>query len=153
MGFDKVAANNFYKDNGDKVKQNWFLYEFSNVLFSKIEESRKLTAYRKKHSQESISEFCVYFAKRLRQSISNAEKKLTSGVAINGRYIYEFYPDNTHEQTQRMLEAASEAWNEHIHVCSVCPNQCLRNGFEITDMFDNLEKTGWPTVWRKQFNK
>ena len=146
MSIDKVAANNFYKDNGDKIKQNWFLYEFSNLLFSKIEQNTKLAAYRKKHDQENISAFCVYFSKRLRQSISNAEKKQTSGVAINGRYVYEFYPNNTQAQTQRLLEAASEAWDEHIHVCSVCPNQCLRDGFEITDMFDNLENTGWPTV-------
>ena len=146
MGNDKVAADNFYKDNGDKIKQNWFLYEFSNVLFSKIERRSNLAAYRKKHSQEDISAFCVYFSKRLRQSISNAEKKQTSGVAINGRYVYEFYPNNTYAQTQKLLEAVCEAWDEHLLVCSNCPNQCLTDGFEITNMFDNLEKTGWPTV-------
>jgi len=146
MSNDKVAADNFYKDNGDKIKQNWFLYEFSNVLFSKIEKSHKLVAYRKKHSQESISEFCVYLSKRLRQSISNAEKKLASGVTINGRYVYEFYPGNTYDQTQKLLDVALEAWEEHILVCSSCPNQCLADGFELTAMFDNLEKTGWPTV-------
>ena len=35
MSFDKVAAEHFYKDNGDKIKQNWFLYEYSNILFEK----------------------------------------------------------------------------------------------------------------------
>ena len=146
MSNDKVAAGNFYKDKGDKIKQNWFLYEFSNILFSKIEGSGKLAAYRKKHSQGDISAFCVYLSKRLRQSIYNAEKKLTPGVTINGRYVYEFYPGNTYAQTQKMLEVALEAWDEHLLVCSVCPNKCLTDGFEITDMFDNLEKTGWPTV-------
>jgi hypothetical protein len=146
MNNDKVAADNFYKDNGDKIKQNWFLYEFSNILFSKIEGSHKLASYRKKHSQEEISEFCVYLSKRLRQSISNAEKKLTPGVTINGRYVYEFYPGNTYAQTQRLLDVALEAWDEHVTVCSSCPNQCLTDGFEITDKFDNLAKTGWPTI-------
>ena len=141
MGNDKVAADNFYKDNGDKTKQNWFLYEFSNILYSKIEQSTKLADYRKKHSQKDISEFCVYFSKRLRQGISNAEKKQTTGVEINGRYVYEFYPGNTYAQTQKLLEAACEAWDEHLLVCSSCPNQCLADGFEITNMFDNLEKT------------
>jgi hypothetical protein len=36
-----VSADNFYKDDGDKILQNWFLYEYSNILFSKIEESPK----------------------------------------------------------------------------------------------------------------
>jgi len=146
MSRDKVTADNFYKDNGDKIKQNWFLYEFSNVLFSKIEKRENLTAYRKKHSEENISAFCVYFSKRLRQSINNAEKKKVSGVTLNGSYIYEFYPNNTYAQTQKLLDAAGEAWEEHLLVCSCCPNQCLIDGFEPTNMFDNLEKTGWPTV-------
>jgi len=145
MGIDKVAAVHFYKDNGDKIKQNWFLYEFSNIMFSKIEESPALALYRKKHSEDDIVAFCVYFSKRLRQSISNANKA-THGVAIDGRYVYEFYPGNTRTQTQKLLNAAVAAWDDHIFVCSNCPNQCLIDGFEITPMFDNLEKTGWPTV-------
>ena len=146
MDFDKVHAKNFYKDNGDKIKQNWFLYEYSNILFSKIKESPKLSDYMKKHKEENVSAFCVYFSKRLRQSIFNVHKGKASGVVIDARYVYEFYPDNSREQTQRLLEAASRAWDEHILVCSKCPNQCIEEGFELTDMFDNLEKTGWPTV-------
>lgn len=145
MHVDKVAAGNFYQDNGDKIKQNWFLYEYANVMFSKIEESPGLAAYRKKHSQDSIAVFCVYFSKRLRQSISKVHKKQTSGVVIDARYVYEFYPGNSRAQTQRLLEAASKAWGEHLLACSNCPNQCLTDGFERTDMFDHLVKTGWPT--------
>ena len=34
MGFltDKVSATNFYKDDGDKIRLNWFLYEYANML-------------------------------------------------------------------------------------------------------------------------
>jgi hypothetical protein len=146
MGIDKIAADNFYKDSGDKIKENWFLYEYSNILFSKIAESHELASYRKKHGEDKIAAFCIYFSKRLRQSIYNAHKKTTSGVVIDARYVYEFYPGNSRTQTQRLLDAALAAWDEHIIVCSNCPNQCLTDGFEITPMFDNLEKTGWPTV-------
>jgi hypothetical protein len=146
MSVDKVAADNFYKDRGDKIKQNWFLYEYSNILYSKIEESPQLSSYRKKHKAESIEAFCVYYSKRLKQSIFNASTGKAKGVMIDARYVYEFYPGNTYAQTQRLLEAASDAWSEHIFACENCPNQCIQDGFEITDMFDNLEKTGWPTV-------
>ncbi|MDR1322420.1 MAG: hypothetical protein LBK56_13545 [Gracilibacteraceae bacterium] len=146
MSIDKVTASHFYQDNGDKIKQNWFLYEYSNVLFSKIEEAPKLAAYRKKRGSDHISAFCVYFSKRLRRSISHAQTKQTSGVMIDARYVYEFYPDNSYTQTQRLLDAAMEAWSEHLLACAHCPNQCLTDGFEITDMFDNLKKTGWPTI-------
>jgi hypothetical protein len=146
MSFDKVKAENFYKDAGDKTKLNWFLYEYSNIFFSKIAESPKLAQYRKKHNEESISAFCVYYSKRLRQSIVDTYSGKTKGVMIYARYIYEFYPNNTYAQTQRLLEAAGDAWSEHLQVCANCPNQCITDGFERTDMFKNLEDTGWPTV-------
>ena len=143
---DRIAADHFYKDKGDQIKQNWFLYEYSNVMASKIEKSPELAIYRKQHSKDNITAFCVYFSKRLRQSIDNAHTKQMSGVAIDARYVYEFYPDNTRAQTQRLLNAAMEAWGEQLLACSNCPNQCLTDGFEMTDMFGNLKKTGWPTV-------
>ena len=146
MVFDNVAASHFYQDNGDKTLQNWFLYEYANILFSKIEKSPELSAYRKKHDKRDIVAFCVYFAKRMKRSIARKNEKKTEGVEIDGMYVYEFYPKNTYTQTQRLLNAAVDAWDEHIAACANCPNQCLRNGFEITAMFDNLEKTGWPTI-------
>jgi hypothetical protein len=141
-----VSADNFYKDDGDKILQNWFLYEYSNILFSKIEESPKLVSYRKRHNKDNITAFCVYFSKRLRRSIARANEKKASGVEIDGRYVYEYYRDNTYAQTQRLLDAAGQAWGEQLLACSGCPNRCLADGFERTDMFDNLERTGWPTI-------
>jgi len=145
MGIDKVAAHHFYKDDGDKILQNWFLYEYANILHSKIMEAPKLASYRKKHGSDNIAAFCVYFAKRLRRSIAHVYEKRASGVMIEAQYIYEFYPGNPHTQTQRLLEGAGAAWTEHVRSCAVCPNQCLAEGFERTDMFDSLEETGWPT--------
>jgi hypothetical protein len=145
MGVDKVAASHFYKDGGDKIKQNWFLYEYANQLFAQIDGSPKLAAYRKKHSEGSIVAFCVFFAKRLRRSIALVYEGQAPGVEIDARYIYEFYPGNPRTQTQRLLDAAGDAWNEKVQVCAACPNQCLPEGFELTDMFDSLEETGWPT--------
>lgn len=146
MGVDKVAASNFYKDKGDQIKLNWFLYEYSNILYTAIEECPKLAVYRKRHSEDDICAFCVYYSKRLKLSITNMLRRLVSTVTINARYVYEFYPGNSYAQTQSLIEAAAKAWDEHMLACSVCPNRCLTDGFERTDMFDNLEKTGWPTL-------
>jgi hypothetical protein len=146
MIIDKVAASHFYKDDGDKNKQNWFLYEYANLLFSKIEGSPKLAYYRKKHSKDNIIAFCVYFSKRSRQSIANFLEGHKPKVVIEARYVYDFYPNESREQIQRLSKVAFDTWVEHTQMCANCPAQCLTDGFEITDMFDNLEKTGWPTI-------
>jgi len=145
MSIDKVKAKNFYQDAGDKILLNWFLYEYSNILYTKIEESSKLANYRKNYCAKEVEAFCIYFSKRLRKSVNDTQTGHTKGVTIDARYVYEFYPENTYQQTQRLLEAALYAWNEHVFICSNCPNQCLIHAYEITDMFDNLEEFGWPT--------
>lgn len=144
MNFDKVAANNFYQDKGDKILLNWFLYEYANVLFTSIVKSPKLARYRNRHGEGGVVEFCVYFSKRLRKSINDVHIGRTTGVTIAGRYVYEFYPQNSYTQTQALLEAALVAWEQHLLICANCPNNCLINGYDITDKFDNLEKPGWP---------
>ncbi len=146
MVTDSVSAKHFYQDDGDKILLNWSMYEYANILFGEIVQSPKLVSYRKQHNKSDIVSFCVYFSKRLRRSIVLVNAKQTTGVVIDARYVYEYYPNNTRAQTQRLLEAASAAWDQHIMSCSKCPNGCLTNGFERTSMFDNLERTGWPTV-------
>jgi len=145
MELDKVKATNYYQDNGDKIKLNWLMYEYANLLYMKISASSKLSNYRKHYSQEQITAFCIYFSKRLKKSLYDAQTGRTKNVEFNGRYVYEFYADNTYAKTQELLEVALAAWSEQLQCCAVCPNKCLMEGYEITDMFDNLEKKGWPT--------
>jgi len=145
MSFDKVSAKNFYKDDGDKIKLNWFLYEYANHFYSKIAASQKLAQYRKLHQEDKIIAFCIYFSKRLKKSIYDKQTNRSEGVVFNAKYVYEFHPKNSFEQTQSLLNTALEAWNEQLQSCAGCPHQCLMDGYEITGMFDSLEKTGWPT--------
>jgi len=142
---DHIKAKSFYQDAGDKIKLNWYCYEYANNLYNAIKKSDKLIQYRRGHTQKQIAEFCLYFTKRMRKSVYDRNAGRSSITAIDARYIYEFYPENTYKMTQTLLEAAVAAWDEQVLSCANCPNRCLSECFELTDMFDNLEKTGWPT--------
>jgi uncharacterized Fe-S radical SAM superfamily protein PflX len=145
MDLDKVKATNFYKDDGDKIKLNWFLYEYANALYLEIAKNPKLTRYRKLNSEKRIEAFCVYFSKRLRKSIHDAQTGQAENVVFNGQYVYEFHPKNSYEQTQTLIDTALAAWKKQLQLCAICSHKCLNEGYEITGMFDSLEKTGWPT--------
>jgi uncharacterized Fe-S radical SAM superfamily protein PflX len=145
MELDKVRAENFYQDKGDKVKLNWFLYEYANLLYLKISTSSKLVRYKKRHSQDQITAFCVYFSKRLKKSIFDMETGRSKSIVFDAKYVYEFYPDNSFAQTQALLDMTLAAWEDQLKCCSFCPSKCLVDGYEITGMFDSLGKTGWPT--------
>jgi excisionase family DNA binding protein len=76
MTIDKVKAKNFYQDAGDKTLLNWCLYEYANVLYTKIEESPKLASYRKKHSAKEIEELAdmLHIGKNKAYELLNTEK-------------------------------------------------------------------------------
>lgn len=145
MPIDKVKADNFFKDDGDKIKINWLLYEYANNLYAEIASNPKLAGYRKRHTEDNVVAFCVYFSKRLRKSIYDNRIGISGGVVLNGKYVYEFYPKNSYTQTQLLLDSAMSAWKEQLQTCVNCGVGCLTDGYELTGMFDSLEKTGWPT--------
>ena len=142
---DYINAGSFYQDAGDKIKLNWFSYEYGNNLYTAIKKSGKLSQYRRRHTQEQITEFCIYFVKRMRKSVFDQNTGKSGSIVFDARYVYEFYPENTYKMTQTLLEEALSAWDRQLLMCANCPNRCLSECFDLTDMFDNLDKTGWPT--------
>lgn len=142
---DYIAAKSFYQDAGDKIKLNWFCYEYANNLYAAIKKNGKLVQYRRGHTAEQITEFCVYFTKRMRKSVVLRNAGESGGIVFDAMYVYEFYPQNTAKMTQSLLETALAAWDEQILMCANCPTRCILDSFDLSDMFDNLERTGWPT--------
>lgn len=142
---DYVQAKGFYQDAGDKIKLNWFCYEYANNIYMAIRSSGYLSQYKGHHTQDNITAFCLYFAKRMRKSIYELQTGKTDKIIFEGQYVYEFYPKSSQKQIQSLLKAALSAWDEQLSACANCPSKCLIEGFELCAMFDNLEKTGWPT--------
>jgi hypothetical protein len=142
---DNVKAERFYQDNGDKIKLNWFCYEYANNLYSAIKSSKKLAQYRAQHKPEQIADFCLYYSKRMRKSVYDKNAGKSEGVAVSIQYIYEYKPECPSKQAQALVEAAEASWDDTILGCTVCSNRCLFEWFELTPMFDNFAKTGWPT--------
>jgi len=142
---DNVKAEKFYQDDGDKIKLNWFCYEYANNLYRFIKLSKKLAQYRTHHSPAQIADFSLYFAKRMRKSIYDRQTGKIDIIAINAQYVYEYNPKCSFKQAQALIDVAQSAWDETRLGCTICSSRCLSEAFELTPMFDNLAKTGWPT--------
>ncbi|MCL1791290.1 MAG: hypothetical protein FWG40_08040 [Peptococcaceae bacterium] len=142
---DHVKAERFYQDDGDKIKLNWFCYEYANNLYSSIKSSPNLNPYVASQTPAQIADFCLYYAKRMRRSLYNKQTGKNDNIEINAQYVYEYNPRCSRKQAQAFIEAAQIAWEETTFMCSVCPCRCLLEPFELAPMFDNLAKTGWPT--------
>ena len=142
---DYIKPESFYQDAGDKIKLNWFCYEYANNFYMSIRASSSLQKFTSRHSEEDITAFCLYFAKRMRKSIFDMQTGKFEGVAFRDSYVFTFYPKISQRQADFLLKAAMSAWDEQLVNCENCSTRCLTEGFELCAMFDNLEKTGWPT--------
>jgi hypothetical protein len=142
---DYIEAKNFYQDDGDKIKLNWFCYEYANNLYNAIAAEKRLIRYRREQTPAQIAEFSIYFAKRMKKSIYDNQTGKSEILAINAEYVYEYNRKYTYKQMQALIETARTVWDATLLGCTACPNRCLSEAFELTPMFDNLAQRGWPT--------
>jgi hypothetical protein len=140
-----VQASWFYIDESEKVKMNWFLFEYACELFVKIKGSRKkaLTKWKAQRSEEQIAEFCAYFSKRMRQSIVDRLAGKTEETVADEEYICDYCHTNTRQENDAILEAAEKAWDELLEVCGVCPSRCISERHMRSELFDRMERGGY----------
>lgn len=142
---DHIQADKFYQDNADKIKLNWLCYEYANSLYTAIRAGTGLPKAIKGLAEAEVADFCLYFSKRMRKSVYDKLTGATNATAFRTSYVREFYPSMSVKHMDALLAVAMTAWNQQLLGCNVCPHQCLRAGFDLTDMFDNLAQAGWPT--------
>jgi hypothetical protein len=141
---DPVKAEWFYKSEEEKIKINWFCYEYANVIYGEIMDSKNLAKYRNGHSKKEIAGFCLHFSKAMKRSIDNRLRGLEDAVIVDDRYVYEFYPKISPVYAKGLLLAANKALEEMFFVCESCSHRCLMDGDAHTDMFDSLRLSEWP---------
>jgi len=146
MNFESpVQASWFYMFESEKVKLNWFLYEYACTLFDHIKHTRKkaLTKWKSQRSEEQLAEFCAYFSKRMRQSVLNRLSGLTEETEGDEEYICDYCHTNTHLENVAILDAADKAWEKLLDICVVCPNRCVSERYERCEFFDRMERGGY----------
>jgi len=140
-----VQASWFYMFASEKVKLNWFLFEFACTLYDHVKRSRKkaLGKWKTRQSEEQIAEFCAYLSKRMRRSVYNQISGVTEETEIDEEYICDYCHTNTHRENAAIIEVACEAWEELLDICVICPNRCISERDELCVFFDRMERGGY----------
>ena len=145
MEADPIKAEYFYKNEQEKIKLNWFCYEYAFGLYTKIRESRGLSQYRAKYGQDNIVDYCVYFSKAIKRSIYERLSGITEITTFYEEYVEHYYPKMKKPEIKRLLTTAAEAWDELLAVCEVCPTRCISEMYERCILFDRLDENGFLT--------
>ncbi|MDR1636750.1 MAG: hypothetical protein LBR93_05375 [Treponema sp.] len=137
---DPIKAEYFYSTEDEKIKLNWFCYEYAFILYSKLRNGGKLKKYRKKNTQEQIVNFCVYFSKEMKKSIHERLAKLVDTLTIYEEYVEQYYPENSRRENLLLLTAAQEAWAELLDGCVICPTRCISEMNRKCVFFDEMDE-------------
>lgn len=143
LDVDPIKKRFFYRNKREKTKLNWFCYEYAWSLYSKIKDSTKLKNHRTNYNQDQLVDFCVYFSKRMKESIDFQLKGKTHVVMFYEEYIEVVYPEMKTSQIRQLLRVAMEAWDELTRECVTCPIRCISEMNEYCHMFDRVDEEGY----------
>jgi len=140
-----IPASWFYLDDSEKTKLNWFLYEYALVLFDHIKKSRKkaLAKWKAQQSDGQIAGFCAYYAKRMAQSLRALREGSEKAILMPEYFVSDFSHATTHRENRAIMEIASAAWTEKIHICNACGGGCTYDGEMRCEFFDRMGRGGY----------
>ena len=141
-----IPASWFYSGEAEKLKINWFLYEYACKLFEYIEGSRKkaLTKWKARRADAQLAEFCAYFAKRMRATVHMMHLNVGEGIVAmsDEEYIRDYCHENTRAENAALLLVCEAALVDLLEVCASCPVRCLDDMHSRCEIFDRME-SGW----------
>jgi len=138
-----VKAKWFWAFAAEKIKFNWFCYEYACTLYDHIKESDRLNNWKSGRSDEQIAEFCAYFAKRMKKSVLDKLAGITDATIGDEEYISDYCHTSTRRQNSAILDVAGEAWDQLLSSCEVCPNRCISERNMRCNFFDRMERGGY----------
>ena len=134
-----VSPADFFSNETEKIKLNWFLFEFAMELEHYIANDRRLFDQlgRKGVDGDQIVRFCVYYSKQMKGQILDRVSGKIPGVRLSYEEIERFFPSIGDRPVDRLLTMAAKAWDSLTEMCVVCPTRCISERNEMVSMFSD----------------
>ena len=137
-----IPASWFYKEDNEKIKLNWFLYEFACDFFELLYEDRtkRIANWKVKLTDEQMAEFCAYYSKRMKRSLVDFLEHKTRTIKVYDEYLADYCHANTRRENGVITKIGSAAWDKMMKSCAVCPDKCLEEPGGYCEYFDRMEQ-------------
>ena len=140
---DIIQASWFYSNELEKIKFNWFCFEYALKFYDCVKESRLLKKWSSCMSDEDLAKFCAYYSKRMKKSAEDMLAGITDATEMDEEYLTDYFHTTTSSQNLIILEVAGIAWDGLLAVCETCPTRCISERFLYCEFFDRMERGGY----------
>ena len=127
----------FFTNEKDKIKLNWFLFEYAAELDSHIKRPLRKRLQRKKIDNRKIAEFCIHYSKKMKGEILDKLSGRIENVSLSYHAIEEFFPHLSDKLVDDLLTSAFDAWDSITSMCVKCPTRCISEKDNKAPMFDD----------------
>jgi hypothetical protein len=131
-----IKPTSFYSNEDEKTKFNWFCYELSMAIYDHMKSDIGSRLKRQKISDEALAEFSIYYSKGMKDVILQKLSRKIEAVCISYEPIESYFPNLNDSLINKMTDIVSDAWDEMLSFCEVCPNRCISEKDACCTMFD-----------------
>ena len=134
-----ISPADFFSSESEKVKLNWFLFEFALELKRFITHDRPLFNQlgRKGVGGDQIARFCIYYSKQMKGQILDRVSGKIPAVRMSYEEIGMFFPSLDDRLVDRLLTMAGKAWDSLLEMCVICPTRCISERNEMAPRFSD----------------
>ena len=132
-----ITPADFYTNEKDKIKINWFLFEYAAELDSHIKRPLRKRLKRKNIGNRKIAEFCIYYSKEMKAEILDKLSGRIENVSLSYHAIEDFFPHLNDKLVDDLLTSAFDAWDSITSMCVKCPTRCISEKDYKAPMFDD----------------
>ena len=134
-----ITPADFFSTDQEKIKLNWFLFEYALECEAFIRRDKKLRSRlgRKEVDDRAIASFCIHHAKQMRNEILDRVSDRIANIHIGYEGIESYFPQIGDELVDRLLTKVAEAWDSQTGACVECPTRCISEKDKRAPMFDD----------------
>ena len=127
----------FYTNEREKIKLNWFLFEFAAEFDSHVERPLRKRLKKKDIDDKKIAELCIHYSKQMKGEILDKLSGRIENVSLSYHAIEEFFPSLSDKLVDDLLTSAFNAWDSITSMCVKCPTRCISEKEQKAPMFDD----------------
>jgi hypothetical protein len=132
-----ITPSAFFSTHTEKIKINWFLYEYAEEIESKIKKPLRAKLKAKKIGNKEIASFCIHYAKHMKSEILDKLSGKSERVAFSYAPIEEAFPFLSDKIVDNLLTLVADPWESLTSICVSCPTRCICEKDQKAPMFDD----------------
>lgn len=108
-------------------------------IYDEVNENLEKRLRKYKIDEKAIADFSIYLSKKMKDIILQKLSGRIEKVYFSYEMVESYFPNLRDKLVNKMLDAISNAWDEQLSVCEICPTRCVSEKDAYCTMFDDKD--------------